>query len=105
VDLVTGLALGDETPETYRTLQNNLEGSHFRQREPSFRWARVVDRVTVLVNVLCETRPVPSLRLAHNLVYQVFSVEMMGRLSNHELSARIHHLYALFQGECPGGDM
>lgn len=25
VDLVIGLALGDETPETYRTLQNNLE--------------------------------------------------------------------------------
>ena len=24
VDLVIGLALGDETPETYRTLQNNL---------------------------------------------------------------------------------
>ena len=43
VDLIIGLALGDETPETYRTLQNNLERSHFHQREPSFRWARVVD--------------------------------------------------------------
>jgi hypothetical protein len=40
VDLVIGLALGDETPETYRTLQNNLENARFEQREPSFRWAR-----------------------------------------------------------------
>jgi hypothetical protein len=55
VDLVIGLALGDEAPETYRTLQNNLEKAHFEQREPSFRWARVVDGVTVLVEFLCET--------------------------------------------------
>jgi hypothetical protein len=32
-------------------------------------------------------------------------VEMMGRLSNHEVSARIDQLYALIQGECPDGDM
>lgn len=31
VDLVIALALGDETPETYRTLQNNLEKARFRQ--------------------------------------------------------------------------
>lgn len=60
VDLVIGLALGDETPETYRTLQNNLEKARFEQREPSFRWARDVDGVTVLIEFLCETEEVEA---------------------------------------------
>lgn len=55
IDLVIGIALGDETPETYRTLQNNLEKAHFKQREPSFGWARNVDGSTILVEFLCET--------------------------------------------------
>ncbi|MBI3648618.1 MAG: hypothetical protein HY240_07720 [Actinobacteria bacterium] len=63
VDLVIGLALGDETPETYRTLQNNLEKAHFEQKEPSFRWARDVDGVTVLVEFLCETDEVEPGRI------------------------------------------
>jgi hypothetical protein len=63
VDLVIGLALGDETPETYRTLQNNLEKAHFEQKEPSFRWARDVDGVTVLVEFLCETDQVEPGRI------------------------------------------
>jgi hypothetical protein len=63
VDLVIGLALGDETPETYRTLQNNLERAHFEQREPSFRWARDVQGRTVLVEFLCETDAVPPGRI------------------------------------------
>lgn len=58
VDLIVGLALGDETPETYRTLRNNLERSGFRHREPSFRWSRDVDGMTVLVEFLCETEDV-----------------------------------------------
>ena len=57
MDLIIGLALGDETPETYRTLQNNLERSHFHQREPSFRWARVVDGVTSLSNSFARQTP------------------------------------------------
>jgi hypothetical protein len=63
VDLVIGLALGDETPETYRTLQNNLEKAHFEQKEPSFRWARDVDGATVLVEFLCETDQVEPGRI------------------------------------------
>jgi hypothetical protein len=63
VDLIIGLALGDETPETYRTLQNNLEKAHFAQREPSFRWARDVEGVTVLVEFLCETDEVEPGRI------------------------------------------
>jgi hypothetical protein len=63
VDLIIGLALGDETPETYRTLQNNLERSGFQRKEPSFRWARDVDGVTVLVEFLCETDEVPPGRI------------------------------------------
>jgi hypothetical protein len=63
VDLVIGLALGDETPDTYRTLQNNLEKAHFEQKEPSFRWARDVDGVTVLVEFLCETDEVEPGRI------------------------------------------
>lgn len=58
-----GLALGDETPETYRTLQNNLEKANFEQREPSFRWARDVDGFTVLVEFLCETEEVEPGRI------------------------------------------
>jgi hypothetical protein len=63
VDLVIGLALGDETPETYRTLQNNLEKSGFERKEPSFRWARDVEGVTVVVEFLCETDEVEPGRI------------------------------------------
>lgn len=63
VDLVIGLALGDETTETYRTLHNNLQKAGFEQREPSFRWARNVDGVTVLVEFLCETDEVEPGRI------------------------------------------
>lgn len=55
LDLVIGVALGDETPETYRTLQNNVEKSGFDQGEPSFRWTREVEGVNVVVEFLCET--------------------------------------------------
>lgn len=63
VDLIIGLALGDETPETYRTLQNNLEKADFEQKDPSFRWAREVDGVTVHVEFLCETDQVEPGRI------------------------------------------
>ena len=63
VDLIIGLALAGETSETYRTLQNNLEKAHFEQREPSFRWARDVDGVTVMVEFLCETNEVEAGRI------------------------------------------
>lgn len=63
VDLIIGLAVADETSETYRTLQNNLEKAQFRQREPSFRWSRNVDGVTVLVEFLCETDQVEAGRI------------------------------------------
>jgi hypothetical protein len=63
IDLVIGLALGDETTETYRTLQNNLERSGFEQQEPSFRWERNVDGVRVVVEFLCETSEVEPGRI------------------------------------------
>jgi len=63
VDLVIGLALGDEAPETYRTLQSNLEKAGFAQEEPSFRWSRSVDGVKVKVEFLCETDQVPGGRI------------------------------------------
>jgi hypothetical protein len=63
IDLVIGLALGDEEPETYRTLQNNLEKSGFAQSEPSFRWTRQVEGVTVIVEFLCETDEVEPGRI------------------------------------------
>jgi hypothetical protein len=59
IDLVIGIALGDETPETYRTLQNNLQKAGFEQKQPSFRWARDVEGFTVIVEFLCETDQVP----------------------------------------------
>jgi len=55
VDLVIGLALGDESPETYRTLETNLKRSGFHQSGPSFRWSREVEGVSVIVEFLCET--------------------------------------------------
>ena len=55
VDLIIGLALGDEVPETYRTLHNNLNNAGFEQIEPSFRWSRTVDGASVYVEFLCET--------------------------------------------------
>jgi hypothetical protein len=63
VDLIIGLALAGEPSETYRTLQSNLEKARFEQREPSFRWARDVDGVTVLVEFLCETDEVAEGRI------------------------------------------
>jgi hypothetical protein len=55
VDLVIGLALGDEMPETYRTLQENLKKSGFKQSEPSFQWNREVEGVSVKIEFLGET--------------------------------------------------
>ena len=63
IDFVIGLALGDETPETYRTLQNSLEKARFKQKEPSFRWAREVEGVPVIVEFLCETDEVAAGRI------------------------------------------
>ncbi len=63
VDLVIGLALGDETPETYRTLQTNLEKALFRKLDSSFRWGRKVDDVSVIVEFLCETDQVEAGRI------------------------------------------
>ena len=63
VDLVIGLALADETSETYETLQKNLENSGFEQQEPSFRWTRKVEGITVSVEFLCETDQVEPGRI------------------------------------------
>lgn len=63
VDLVIGLALGDETPETYKTLQENLGKSGFKQSEPSFQWAREVEGVSVKIEFLCETDQVEPGRI------------------------------------------
>lgn len=63
VDLIIGLALDDETSETYETLQKNLENSQFEQSEPSFRWIRRVDGITVQVEFLCETEQVQPGRI------------------------------------------
>jgi hypothetical protein len=60
IDLVIGLAVGDETLETYRTLQSNLQKAHFEQNGPSFRWTRDVAGVNVIVEFLCDTQAVPA---------------------------------------------
>ena len=62
VDLVIGLALGDDTPETYRTLETNLKRAGFRA-ENSFRWTRLVDGISVQVEFLCETDEVEAGRI------------------------------------------
>jgi hypothetical protein len=65
VDLVIGLALGDETPETYRTLQSNLVKACFKRLDASFRWGRRVDEASVVVEFLCETDQVEGGRIFH----------------------------------------
>ena len=55
VDLIIGLTLDADTPETYRTLHNNLKTGGFKQAQPSFRWSRTVDGAVVYVEFLCET--------------------------------------------------
>ncbi|MDE3205944.1 MAG: hypothetical protein KGQ66_17180 [Acidobacteriota bacterium] len=62
VDLVIGLAVGDESPEAYRTLENNLKKAGFKA-EQSFQWRRTVDGVTVTVEFLCETDQVDAGRI------------------------------------------
>jgi hypothetical protein len=63
VDLVIGLAVGDEEPATYNTLQHNLEQAGFQQGELSFQWTRAVDGMSVKVEFLCETRQVDQGRI------------------------------------------
>lgn len=55
VDLVIGLAVETDQPETYWTLATNLERCKFRQVEPSFRWRREVDGIPVVVELLGES--------------------------------------------------
>ena len=55
VDLIIGLALGDELPEAYRTLHNNLNNAGFKQGQPSYQWTRTVGGASVHVEFLCET--------------------------------------------------
>ncbi len=62
VDLVIGLALGDDTPETYRTLETNLKRAGL-SAENSFRWTRLVDGISVQVEFLCETDEVEAGRI------------------------------------------
>jgi hypothetical protein len=62
VDLVIGLALGDETPETYMNLETNLKRAGF-VAETSFRWKRDVEGVSVTVEFLCETGQVEPGRI------------------------------------------
>ena len=63
VDLIIGLALEDENPETYRTLYNNLRGAKFEEGDSSFQWRRTVDGATVLVEFLCGTEAVAPGRI------------------------------------------
>jgi predicted nucleotidyltransferase len=55
VDLVIGLAIDDEAPETYETLQANLKKSGFAPGEHSFQWTRQIGTASVKVEFLCET--------------------------------------------------
>ena len=63
VDLIIGLALGDENPETYRTLKNNLVKAGFKPGESSYQWTLLVDGTNVKVEFLCETDQVPQGRI------------------------------------------
>lgn len=57
-DLVIGLGVEPERPDTYYTLATNLERAGFSQTEPSFRWTREVDGVRVVIELLGESADV-----------------------------------------------
>lgn len=59
VDLVIGLAIDHDAPETYETLQRNLKKSGFAPGAHSFQWTRTVNSATVKVEFLCETDQTP----------------------------------------------
>jgi len=63
VDLVIGLALADESPETYNTLQKNLTRVGFEQGDSSYQWVRRVEGAKVTVEFLCETDQVDPGRI------------------------------------------
>jgi len=58
VDLVIGLAVEPDPPDTYYTLATNLERAGFSQSEPSFRWIREVDGIRVVIELLGESEAV-----------------------------------------------
>jgi hypothetical protein len=62
IDLVIGLTIGAESPEAYRTLENNLKKALF-DPETSFRWKRNIEGVKVTVEFLCETDKVEPGRI------------------------------------------
>jgi hypothetical protein len=62
IALVIGLAVEDESPEAYRTLENNLKKAQF-EAENSFRWTKDVEGVTVILEFLCETDQVDAGRI------------------------------------------
>ena len=55
VDLVIGLAVEAEPPDTYYTLATNLERAEFKQTEPSYRWVRSIDGIPVFIELLGES--------------------------------------------------
>jgi hypothetical protein len=55
VDLVVGVSVIEDDVEAYKTLETNLKNADFVQDQPSFRWKREVDEITVVVEFLCET--------------------------------------------------
>jgi hypothetical protein len=64
VDLVISIAVDDDSLEAYRTLESNLKkGSFTNKGEPSFRWKKTVEDITVIVEFLCETDKVEPGRI------------------------------------------
>jgi hypothetical protein len=54
IDLALSLVVPEGADEAYRTLENNLKKSGFTRGNASFRWARAIDGMTVVVEFLCE---------------------------------------------------
>lgn len=56
IDLALSLVVPEGGDEAYRTLESNLKKSGFARGDASFRWARTIDGVTVVIEFLCEVQ-------------------------------------------------
>lgn len=56
IDLALSLVVPEGADEAYRTLESNLKKSGFTKGDASFRWARAIDGVTVVIEFLCEVQ-------------------------------------------------
>lgn len=103
VDLVIGLAVQPDSPDTYYTLATNLERAGFRQSEPSFRWVRDVDGIRVVIELLGESDEVEPGRSFRPRGQRTGSALSLLNIPGANLVARDHLEVIVEQDRLDGG--